>query len=67
METIAANWKTSLAGLLGGIVTYSVTMIQSGNPWDWKAWAMGLVPVVIGFLSKDQTTTGIGYTATKVL
>lgn len=66
MNTILANWKTSLAGLVGGIVTYSVTMIQTGNPWDWKAWALGLVPVIIGFLAKDQTTTGIGPSATKI-
>lgn len=67
MNTIIANWKTTLAGIIGGIVTYTVTMIQSGNAWDWKAWAMGLVPVVIGFLSKDQGTTGIGADATKAV
>lgn len=65
MNTILANWKTTLAGLVGGIVTYTVTMIQSGNAWDWKAWAIGAVPIVLGFLSKDQSTTGIGSEATK--
>ena len=65
MNSILANWKTTLAGLVGGIVTYTVTMIQSGNPWDWKAWAIGAVPIVLGFLSKDQSTTGIGSDATK--
>ena len=52
------NWKTTLAGIVGGVVTYTVTMIQSGNPWDWKAWAMGAVPVVIGFFAKDKDVTG---------
>lgn len=65
MNTLLANWQTTLAGLIGGIVTYTVTMIQSGNPWDWKAWAMGAVPVVLGLLTKDQTTTGTGAIATK--
>lgn len=53
-----ANWKTTLAGVIGGIVTYTVTMVQTGNPWDWKAWAMGLVPVVLGFFAKDSNVTG---------
>jgi hypothetical protein len=65
METILTNWQTTLAGIVGGIVTYTVTMIQSGNIWDWKAWALGIVPVILGFLSKDQTTTGTGISATK--
>ena len=65
MNTILANWKTTAAGLVGGIVTYTVTMIQSGNPWDWKAWAMGAVPIVLGFLTKDQSTTGVGSEAVK--
>lgn len=65
METILANWKTTLAGIIGGVVTYTVSMIQTGNAWDWKAWALGIVPVIIGFLSKDQSTTGIGIDATK--
>ena len=65
METILTNWQTTLAGIVGGIVTYTVTMIQSGNIWDWNAWALGIVPVILGFLSKDQTTTGTGISATK--
>lgn len=65
MTTFLANWQTTLAGLVGGIVTYTVTMLQSGNPWDWKSWAMGVVPVILGLLAKDQTTTGTGAIATK--
>jgi len=65
MNTLVQNWQTTLAGLIGGVVTYTVTMIQSGNPWDWKAWALGCVPVILGLLQKDATTTGTGLEATK--
>jgi len=61
------NWKTTLAGIVGGIVTYTVSIVQSGNPWDWKAWALGLAPIVLGILAKDSDTTGIGAEATKTL
>jgi len=60
------NWKTTLAGIVGGVVTYTVTMVQSGNPWDWKAWAMGVVPVIIGFFAKDKDVTGAGSSANTI-
>ena len=65
MNTFTVNWKTTLAGLIGAIVTYTVTVVQTGNPWDWKAYAAALPLIVIGYFSKDKDTTGNGVLATK--
>ncbi|KAB0665656.1 hypothetical protein F6V25_08005 [Oryzomonas japonica] len=52
------NWKTTLAGIIGAVVAYTVTAVQSGNAWDWKAWALGIPTLVLGFLAKDSNVTG---------
>ena len=52
------NWKTTLAGVIGAVVTYSVAAVQSGNAWDWKAWALGIPPLLIGYFAKDKNVTG---------
>lgn len=57
------NWKTTLAGILGGLATYGVNVLQSGNALDWKAVALGAVPVIIGILAKDSNVTGVGANA----
>ena len=59
------NWMTTVAGIVGALATLSVKITEAGTPWDWKAYVMAAVPLVIGLLAKDLNTTGNGACATK--
>lgn len=46
------NWKTTLIGLLGGIATAVVPVLQSGQT-DSKSLATGVVVGALGVLAGD--------------
>lgn len=54
------NWRTSLAGLLGGVV-FVAPQIQAcvaGQPCDWKQIAVGVAFAALGLGAKDSNVTG---------
>jgi hypothetical protein len=64
VKLFGASWKTSLAGILGGISIAVWPILQSavntqltGVKVDWTDVLMGVVVAIIGYLSKSQNVT----------
>lgn len=51
------NWKTTLAGALGGSIIAIQPLLSTGEV-DIKALITGFVVAFIGFVSKDFNVTG---------
>lgn len=51
------NWRTSLIGFLAGV--FHVV----NAPFDWHAWVAGGLTVLLGYVAKDASVTGIGVAA----
>lgn len=56
------NWKTTLAGILSGMLTAGAGAYQSmsvpGVPMNWGMIAASAGMAAIGFLAKDAGVTG---------
>ena len=48
------NWKTSLAGAIGGLPQ----IIQGIIAKDWAAVGSGVALMIVGFFAKDNDVTG---------
>jgi hypothetical protein len=51
------NWRTTLAGIIGGAVSLAADM-YTGGMFTAAAFAKALVPVILGYLAKDAGVTG---------
>ena len=51
------NWKTTLAGVLGAVVTVAVSLYQTGTV-DVQTWITAIVMAALGVLAKDLNVTG---------
>ena len=51
------NWKTTLAGILGGAAMLAADMYTGGS-FTAAAFIKALVPMIIGYLAKDAGVTG---------
>ena len=58
IPNLPVNWKTSLIGLVSGVLAWTVMYLQSGNVLDWKAWAIGAVLTIQGLVQKDFNVSG---------
>jgi hypothetical protein len=55
------NLKTTLTGLIGGLIVALPTIIQSavhGTNIEWKQIGLGIAFAALGLLSKDFNVTG---------
>jgi hypothetical protein len=59
------NWKTTLFGLLSAVATSLIPVIQ-GKGFEIEYLITGAVLGILGYLSKDYDTTGVGKYAEKV-
>ncbi|HIJ95796.1 MAG TPA: hypothetical protein HPP94_08695 [Desulfuromonadales bacterium] len=48
------NWKTSLAGALGGLPQIITGIVNN----DWAAAGSGITLLLVGLLAKDHDVTG---------
>lgn len=60
-SAILKNWKTTLIGIAGGVPT----IIHAYSVGGKTEAIMGIAILLIGLLSKDHDTTGIGTTSHK--
>lgn len=51
------NWKTTIAGVIGAVVTTAVTLYQTGT-LDIKTIVTACALAAIGILAKDLNVTG---------
>ncbi len=52
------NWRATLAGAAGAVVTYLVNFFQTGQVLDYRAMSISAAMVALGYLSKDAGVTG---------
>ena len=55
------NWKTTLAGIVAGLIpvlTEAYDHLAHGDPVRWELVAMGLLIAMLGSVSKDYDVTG---------
>ena|SRR5688572_2788495 len=55
-KLLGPNWRTTLAGMIGGFVVFMIDAMQGGM--SLKGAAMGAAIAVLGQLSKDSSVTG---------
>ena len=51
------NWKTTLAGVVGAVVTVAVSLYQTGTV-DVQTWITAIVMAALGVIAKDSNVTG---------
>jgi len=56
---LGKNWKTTLAGLFGGIATTLVDIYITGGAFTAKTVVAAVTPIIIGALAKDADVTGV--------
>jgi hypothetical protein len=54
----SSNWKTTIAGLVGAILTVITQFSQNGNKLDWHQLPLPVTLAILGFFAKDFNTTG---------
>jgi len=54
------NWKTTVAGIGGGLLMVVAAWLQTGNLADYKTLAMALFATALGYVAKDAGITGTG-------
>lgn len=59
------NYITTIAGQLLGIVNAYIISLDTGALFTWKGFIAYAIPAVIGLLTKDFNTTGVGNEAKK--
>lgn len=56
------NWKTSLVGVIGGLIVMLPTIIKAATTPDgkvnWAQVATGAALAMVGMLAKDHNVTG---------
>lgn len=53
------NWKTTILGIIGSILTFFETyQANGGDLKDWKLYAFPLLIAAFGALAKDHNVTG---------
>ena len=55
-DFVQGNWKTTVAGILGATITIVISYLK--GEMDARTFLIAFVMAVLGFLSKDATTTG---------
>lgn len=53
-----SNWKTTLAGILGGFLLALIQYYQAGGVVTWQTVLSFLGVAIVGYLSKDGDKTG---------
>jgi hypothetical protein len=56
MNSILANWKTSLLGIVVGALHIAANAYTPGM--SWKVWATGVGMALWGLVMKDFNVTG---------
>jgi uncharacterized membrane protein len=54
----SSNWKTTIAGLAGAILTVVLQYTSNGDQLNWKQLPVPITIALLGFLAKDFNTTG---------
>ena len=55
------NWKTTVAGILGALVTWLPQLqasLADGKAINWSVMGLGLVVLLLGVFAKDLNVTG---------
>ena len=55
------SWKTTLSGLIAGIMTVldgTLHALSNGQTVDWNKVALGVLIAVLGYFSKDYNVSG---------
>lgn len=53
-----ANWKTTLAGVIGGFLLALIQYYQAGGVVTWETVVSFFATALVGYLAKDATKTG---------
>lgn len=53
MEEFVSNWRTTVVGAVGGVVSILIPIVQDGRKLSSDDWILALVLFFLGLFAKD--------------